>query len=279
MQKSGVAVLVGIMLGVIPTEGRGQRPAIVFSDTVVLAPARLAITGFAGVGVLVEVVGSDPHQATFLTDSVGRAWKTRTFEALAAASEGDASGRAPWSGELDPFAGGRLQGLLLGYVEAEGRRGVAELALTMYRRVFDASTTVPVTPAEAQRVLGRLGAALDATARVAGTDDGCREVPGLRQPALMPDIETRRKHPNGELVMWFAIRPDGRADPSSIEVLYASDRAFETSTRRFIERTTFEPARGPKGPCRMSVVQPFEFNVVPPAQSESAKRTRVARSP
>lgn len=272
-----VAVVAMMAAGALPVDA--QRPAIVFRDTMTLTPARVALTGFAGFGVLVELVGSDPRQATFVSDSSGRAWSSRTFDVLSAVADGAPAGRAPWSSEFDRYAGGRPQGLLLGYVEVEGRRGEAELALTMYRRAYDVATAIPVQPAEAQRFLGRLGAALDAVRAARGADNNCTEVPALAQPALMPDVMTRRKYPNGELLVSFTIGENGRADASSIEVLYASDRAFETSTRRFIERTTYEPARGPEGPCRVSVVQDFEFNVAPTARSESSRRTRIARLP
>jgi hypothetical protein len=277
MRTINCAVLVGALLASGISRAQAQRPAVVFRDTLSLAPARVALTGFAGWGVLVELVGSDPRQATFMSDSTGRAWTARTFDMLSAVADGSPAGRAPWSSELDRYAGGRPQGLLLGYVDVEGRRGEAELALTMYRRVYDVATVIPVQPAEAQRVLGRLGAAFEAVRAAAPAASGCSEVPALAQPALMPDVETRRKYLNGELLLAFTIGENGRAEPSSIEVLYASDRAFETSTRRFIERTTYQPARGHHGPCRAMVVQDFEFNVEPPTATASSRRTRIGR--
>lgn len=268
-----------------PAEGRAASPGrppigtVIHRDTVALPPASVAITGYAGAGVVVELVGSDPRLATFLADTVGRAWIARSYDYLADASAGSASASATWSSAVDPFAGGQAQGLLLAYVEREGARGTAELSLTIYRRVFDAAVAVPVRADEAQRLLGRIGTALDAVAATLDTSR-CSAPPEMRRPAT-PTVpaNTAGKWANGELFATFFIGTDGRAPADSVRLLFASDRAFETSTRRLIERSRYAPGQRDGQSCPMFVVQPFEWVVEQPAKSASSRRSRIARRP
>lgn len=271
-------LVVGGALAVMARSVDGQQPLVVHRDTIVLAPVRLAVTAFARSGVLLELLGRSPRMAVFLGDSAGEAWRQRTFDVLAASGDETTPLRPVWSDEVLPGPMRQAAGVWLGYAGREDRPGEAELQLIVYRPSFDAVTILPLSPPEAQRLLARLGSAFVASRQgLVGTS--CDVPPAVVAGGRMPSIAREMRNPNGEIVMAFEITADGRADPASIVTLFTTERALEGPVRRMIAQAAYEPARGPAGPCRLPVVQPFMFLRQHPASWEDIRKERITRTP
>lgn len=269
-------VVTGALLVLAPPL-RAQDPVVVHQDTITLAPVRVAVTAFARYGVLVEILGRSPRLAVFLPDSAGEAWRQHTFEQLTASGDDATPPRPVWSDETLPEGMRQAAGLWMGYAASDDRPGEAELQVLLYRPAFDVVTILPLTPAEAQRLLGRLGDAFAASHR--GLEaNRCVVPPAVRESGRFPAVTGDLRHPNGEIVMGFEIAPDGTADPASIVTLFTTERALESPARKLIARASYTPATGPTGPCRTRVVQPFMYLRDGPASWEAVRKVRITRT-
>jgi len=213
----------------------------------------------AGVGLFVDIlhekakslrVGLDPQQA--------KQWETESESVLEAEapSENDTSSAlaGPTLNQGDRFrmALGRLR-----------KKGAWSQQVRWYLEEQDRSDplVVEMSLGQAHDLLGAIGVAAglssrDSTYHACGRHRDLSQDP-VRCPRVASAIHPR--YPSdllaagleGEALVKFTVMPDGRADPASIVVLWATDSAFGQSTMDAMAATKFRPAQedGVAIPC------------------------------
>jgi TonB family protein len=99
---------------------------------------------------------------------------------------------------------------------------------------------------------------------------------GSAAPAYPPEL--MKDGVQGSVYIRFVVDTSGRADSSSLEILYASHKQFAQAVRAAVPHMSFTPATVGGKRVRQAVEQNFDFRITPTAVTPP-EQTRTKRNP
>jgi hypothetical protein len=251
-----------------------------WSDTIVLAPARLEISAWP-FAVVVRTIGLDPGIATFEGDTVVSSWVTRGFDFFDALAEGTPPPAFGWTIPASPDDGSPDHGMRLGLVPDPARGGALTLSFVVFRHAPRRGYVFPVREAEASKILGVLGEAAD-RARADRESHPPRDPRCLHSGAVGgqgPEYPEsfRRIGLGGEVWVMLELNDAGRPTAVTPEILWASHEPLADAVREWLPRARWLWRNG--ATCAGAVLAPFTFAMRPSSMQRNEGWIWVRRDP